>query len=54
MTGTITGRLDLDSLASSSVSTLSGTQVVDLTRDGVGPERLNQRLDLGLVVAAGS
>lgn len=52
VTGTGTGTMDLDSLAATSSSTLSGTQVVDLTRNKLRPVRLTQQLDLTITVAA--
>lgn len=52
VSGTGTGTMDLGSLVATATSTLSGTQVIDLTQGDAPTVRLTQRLDVALTVTA--
>ena len=52
LSATGTGRLELDALAASSDTSLSGDQVVEVTQEGAAPSRSTQRIDIDLDVKA--
>ena len=50
LTGSTTGTHSFTGLIASGISTLKGVQVIDLSQGKVAPVRLNQRLDLTIIV----